>query len=484
MLHERIGEDVALIVDLDRTLITGDVAMEAAVEAGKGGILALIMLFFAALRGRANFKTLLARRAPVDPARLVYRPQVLALIADAKRLGRPIILASAAHWRTASRVARHLGLFDHVIASRAGRNVKGPAKLAAIRAYLGAAPFDYVGDTNADRPIWAAARIAYTVDAATGCASEERLAPRGRLGRALLKAARPHQWAKNALVFVPLASSGLLLDWSAALSASLAFIAMSLIASSVYLFNDLLDIDADRQHPKKRNRPLASGTLPIPTAIVACVGAAAAGLGLAWELGLPAFSAMTCYFGLTMAYSMRLKAAMIADVLTLACLYTIRIVAGAAAIAVPVSSWLLLFSVFFFLSLGYLKRYVELLNSPREEHELLSGRGYTRSDTEIVAIGGIAAGMVSVLILVLFAEAMGKTGAYATPQLLWLLPLPLLYWLNRVWMMSRRGQVDSDPVAFAITDRKSIAVGLMMAAILVAAKLAPLAGFLPKLGIS
>ncbi|NBC36506.1 UbiA family prenyltransferase [Novosphingobium sp. FSY-8] len=484
MLHERIGEDVPLVVDLDRTLITGDVAMEAMVELGKRGFWAILGMVWMFLRGRSNLKTLLARRMPVDPATLAYRPQVLELIAQARASRRPVILASAAHWRTAHRVAAHLGLFDRVIASTHAANVKGSAKLAAIRAAVGDKPFDYVGDCAADRPIWRAARVAYTVDAPTGTAQQERIAPRGNIARALLKAARPHQWAKNALVFVPLASSGMLANVGAIGASLLAFIAMSVIASSVYLLNDLLDIEADRLHPKKRKRPLASGALPIPVALVATVLAAVAGLGAAWLLGVPSFSAMACYFALTLAYSMRLKAAMIADVLTLACLYTIRIVAGAAAIGVPVSFWLLLFSTFFFLSLGYLKRYVELRSSPREEHELLSGRGYTRSDTEIVAISGLAAGMVSILVLVLFAEAMAKTGAYATPQLLWLLPLPLLYWLNRVWMMGRRGQVDSDPVAFAITDPKSIGVAGMLGVILIAAKFAPLGGALTAMGIT
>jgi 4-hydroxybenzoate polyprenyltransferase len=408
---------------------------------------------------------------------------VIELIAHARRQRRRVILASAAHWRNARRVANHLDLFDDVIASGARRNAKGGAKLSAIRDALDNQPFDYVGDCSADRSIWQQARIAYTVEAPTGMAHEERIAaPRSRL-RALIKAARPHQWAKNALVFVPLASSGLLANPSA-IAQSLAFAAMSLIASSVYLLNDLLDIESDRAHAKKRHRPLASGALPIPLALVACVAFAVAGLALAWQLGVPSFSAMATYFGLTLAYSMRLKAAMIADVLTLACLYTIRIIAGAAAIAVPVSSWLLLFSVFFFLSLGYLKRYVELRSSAREPDELLSGRGYTRSDTEIVAISGLAAGMVSILVMVLFAEAMGKTGTYATPQLLWLLPLPLLYWLNRIWMMGRRGQVDSDPVAFAITDAKSMAVAGVLGAILIAAKFTAIGHWLPQLGIA
>lgn len=484
MRHERITDETVLVVDLDRTLITGDLAMEACVAQAKRGFSALLVLLWAMIRGRARLKTLLARRAPVDPASLTYRPEVLELITHARRQRRRVILASAAHARNARRVAAHLGLFDAVIASGARRNAKSGAKLAAIRQALSGQAFDYVGDCGADRRIWREARVAYTVEAPTGMAHEERLTPARSRWHALMKAARPHQWAKNALVFVPLASSGLLVHPRAIGHSLLAFAAMSLIASSVYLLNDLLDIESDRAHPKKRHRPLASGALPIPHALLACVAFAAAGLALAWQLGLPSFSAMATYFGLTLAYSMRLKAAMIADVLTLACLYTIRIVAGAAAIAVPVSSWLLLFSVFFFLSLGYLKRYVELRGSARDAHELLSGRGYTRSDTEIVAISGLAAGMVSILVIVLFAEAMGKGGAYATPQLLWLLPLPLLYWLNRIWMMGRRGQVDSDPVAFAITDAKSIAVGAALGAILVAAKFASLGHYLPQLGIA
>ena len=483
MLHERIGEDAPLVVDLDRTLITGDVAMEAMVSQAKHGLLAILILLLTLLCGRARLKSLLARRAPVDPACLPYRPAVLTLIAQARAEGRRTILASAAHERNVRRIAAHLGLFDAIIASTARQNTKGPAKLTALRALIADTPFDYVGDAPADRPLWRAARIAYTIDAPTHTAQEHRLAPAHRPLRALIQAARPHQWAKNALVFVPLASSGLLASAAADGRSALAFAAMSLIASSVYLFNDLLDIDADRAHPKKRHRPLASGALPIPLALLACCATAACGLGIAWRLGMPSFSAMACYFALTLAYSMRLKAAMIADVLTLACLYTIRIIAGAAAIAVPISSWLLLFSVFFFLSLGYLKRYVELRASLREAHELLSGRGYTGSDTDIVATSGIAAGMVSILILVLFAEAMAKTGTYATPQLLWLLPLPLLYWLNRIWMMGRRGQVDSDPVAFAITDRKSLTITALIALILITAKFAPLGATLPQLGL-
>ncbi len=464
---------VALVVDLDDTLIRGDVAVEALIRA-----LRRLSLVFAILRGLlagpAGIKTLLARRMPVDASRLCYREEVLALIAAARGAGRPVILATAAHWRTARRVAAAVGPFDAVIASDRRHNLKGTAKLAAIQAHLGGQAFDYVGDSPADRPIWRAARTAYTVGVDTGMTGQVRLAEAPGTLRMLVKAARPHQWAKNILVLVPLITSGELTQPAQVARGLIAFVCLSLIASSIYLVNDVLDIDADRGHARKRYRPIARGGLSIPTALVAAIGGVTLGLVAgALLLGSTSVVALAGYCALTLAYSVRLKAAIIADVLTLACLYTIRIIVGIAAIAVPVSFWLLLFSIFLFLSLGYLKRYVELRGSARAAHELLSGRGYIPSDEGIVAMNGVAAGMVSILVLALFAEAMARGNSYASPALLWLLPLPLLYWLNRIWMMGRRGEVDSDPVAFALTDRTSLTVGAILAAILLAAKFIP-----------
>ncbi|WP_068094273.1 UbiA family prenyltransferase [Novosphingobium rosa] len=463
-----------LVVDLDQTLVRGDMALEGLVKVIGLGVRAWFTLLALLLRGPAPTKAWLARRLAHRPSTLVLREPVTAQIAEARREGRPVILATAAHWRVARRVAALAGPFDAVLASSYRRNLKGRTKLAAIQAHVGG-PFDYIGDSPADRPIWQASRIAYTVGVETGVAQQQRLAPQSSPARALIRALRPHQWAKNVLVFLPLATSGELAHPGQIGHALLSFICLSLIASSVYLVNDLLDIDADRIHPKKRRRPLAAGDLSIPLAVVAALIGTAVGLGagLFW-LGWPAFAALATYCVLTVTYSLRLKAAMIADVLALACLYTLRIAVGAAAIHVPVSFWLLLFSVFLFLSLGYLKRYIELRGSLREEHELLSGRGYTPSDEMIVAMNGVAAGMVSLLVLALFAEAMGRSGTYASPEMLWLLPLPLLYWLNRVWMMARRGEVDGDPVAFAITDKKSLTVGLLLGLILLLAKFAAL----------
>ncbi|MBS0254784.1 MAG: UbiA family prenyltransferase [Proteobacteria bacterium] len=482
MLHERIHAQVPLAVDLDGTLVRGDVALEALVGALKRGPRVWWALFLALLGGRAALKACLARIAPVDPASLAYRPEVLALIAQARAEGRPVLLATAAHWRNAARVARHLGCFDGVLASRRGHNLKGRAKLAALEACAAPEGFDYVGDTGADRPIWARARVAYTVAARTHAAGEQRIArQRGKL-MALVKAARPHQWAKNALVFVPLASSGLLLQPMAVGRALIAFACLSLIASSIYLVNDLLDVEADRLHPKKSKRPIAAGELPIPLAVLAAVAGVVLGLGSAALLLAPAaVLALSGYLVLTVSYSFRLKAAMVADVLALACLYTIRIVAGAAAIAVGVSSWLLLFSIFFFLSLGYLKRFIELATSQRAPDQLLSGRGYIGDDKQVVAMTGVAAGLVSILVLVQFAEAMRHLPGYLAPQLLWLMPLPLLYWINRIWLMAWRGEVDSDPVAFALTDRRSIVTLGSMGVLFLAAKFVVLPAWLAAL---
>lgn len=458
-----------LVVDLDHTLVRGDIAVEAMVRLARRGLGALIALLVVCCKGRAAVKSWLARRAPVDPAALAYDPAVLALIADARAAGRPVILATAAHWRTARRVAAHLGVFDQIIASSARSNRKGLAKLAAIRARLGDAPFDYVGDSSADRPIWRAAAIAYTVDAATGSDREERLAPRNSRLKALTKACRPHQWAKNALVLVPALTSGQIASPRVLAVALGAAMLMSLIASSIYLLNDLLDIDADRAHRTKWKRPLAHGDLTVPAALAASLVLAAVGLTGGWLLGgLHLTLWLLGYMVLTTAYSLRLKAIMVGDAIVLASLYTIRIWIGGVAIGVEISFWLLLFSIFLFLSLAYLKRYIEMRDAV-DQHRLLHGRGYVGGDLEVVMMSGISVGMVSILVLTLFAHDPATAAHYRSPELLWLLCIPLLYWLNRIWMMARRGEVEGDPVAFAIRDRRSLLIGATMAGIMLLA---------------
>lgn len=468
-------EAVPLFVDVDGTLTCADISLESFVRIAKSGVIAFFTVLLWLVAGRAVAKTLAARRDRFDVAKLPFRKEVLDLIESAKADGRPVILASASHWCHISRIADHLGIGHPVIATKGRNNLKGRAKLAAIRACIGPdAPFDYIGDSRADRCIWREARQAWSlghipprshVKLLTGAAS-------GNV-RSVIKAMRPHQWAKNALVLVPVLTSGNLTSPGVLLTAITAALLMSVIASAIYLLNDLLDIDSDRAHHSKWKRPIAHGDLSIPAALgLSC---AMMGLGLIGGLllGGPKLAFwFFAYMTLTTAYSLRLKAVMVGDAIVLSALYAIRIWIGAIAIGVALSFWLLLFSVFLFLSLAYLKRYIEMRDAI-EPHLLLSGRGYVGGDLDVVMMSGISAGMVAILVLALFAHDPATVRQYALPELLWLLCLPLIYWLNRIWMMARRGQVEGDPVAFAIKDRRSILVGAAMGCIFVVALYGP-----------
>ena len=465
---------VPLVVDVDATLVRADLSLESFLRVARSGLASALLLLLAPLRGRAVTKALAARRDPVDAARLPYRAPVLDLIREAVSQGRPVILASASHRRNVARVARHLGLAEPVIATTARVNLKGRAKLAAIRARFGPdAEFDYAGDSRADAVLWAAARRGYSAGWMPSGLGVERIGPPPPpLAAALLRAMRPHQWAKNALVLVPLFASGAMLDLHLLGLAVVAMIAMSAIASSIYLVNDLLDIDADRAHATKWKRPVAHGDLTVPQALGSAKVLGLGGLALGWLAGGWVLTAwLLAYMALSLAYSLRLKAVLAADAIALAMLYTLRLAVGAAAVQVPVSYWLLLFSVFLFLSLAFLKRYVEIMGSP-DHHRLIKGRGYVGGDLDLVMASGVSTGMVAVLVLALFAHDPETMARYAVPEML-LLCLPLLYWLLRAWMMARRGEIDGDPVAFALKDRRSLAIGALMGAIFLVAQIGP-----------
>ncbi len=462
-----------LVVDLDGSLTVADVTLESFVRFVRLAPLNIMLLGWWLMRGRAFAKVMVARRAPVDPTTVPFRAEVLALIDVARNQGQTVILASGSHHRNVTRIARASGLFDHAFGTTARGNLKGRAKLARLQAMTGDGGFDYVGDCRADIPIWAASRLAYSTRFRPEARVEPLVAKPASPIRAVVKSLRPHQWAKNALVFVPLATGGLLFDIPAIVAATLAALLFSAVASAIYQINDCLDIDADRAHPKKRLRPLAAGIVSLPMALAVAGILLSGAFALAW-LALPlAFSGvLAAYLALTLAYSFRLKAVMTLDVIALGSLYTLRIIAGAAAVGVSVSFWLLVFSIFFFLSLGYLKRYTELAFAT-DPRKLLSGRGYVGSDLDVVLSAGMSAGMVSVLVMGLYVEDMRDAGPYAAPDLLWGLALALLYWINRIWMMARRGEVDGDPVAFAIRDRRSIAVGAIVGLLFVAARYWP-----------
>jgi phosphoserine phosphatase len=355
---------VPLVVDLDGTLVRTDLLLESLFMLAKRSPHHLLLLPVWLARGRAALKRELVRRAPPDVTTLPYRRPLIERLAEEKRRGRRVVLATAADATLAAKVAQHLGLFDQVLASDGRENLARERKRDRLVAEFGAGGFDYVGSGRSDQAIWRAARKAVIVRSGPGPLPalprsvdvETLLEPDPPGFGSYFGALRPHQWLKNALVFVPLLATGQMYDLALLWPGLLAFVAFGLCASSAYLINDLLDLPSDRHHPRKRARPLASGQVPLAhaVALAALLLLAGLALGALWSPRL--LGMLGLYYLLTMSYSLRLKDVVILDVLALAGLYTLRVMAGAAAFAIAPSPWLLAFCVFLFFSLAMVKR--------------------------------------------------------------------------------------------------------------------------------
>jgi 4-hydroxybenzoate polyprenyltransferase len=464
------SQNLPLYVDLDAALTPANISAESFVSYARTGIIAAIRLTIWILYRLAHAKLMVAQSQAVEPALLPYRLEILLLIEKARAAGQRVMLVGSADRLYLETIAAHLGLFDGILASSDAGNKRQASKLGLIQADAGGA-FDYIGGSRADRFIMRAARHSVSVRHVPRNSQVEPLDCRSRpQSVALLHAMRPHQWTKNLLTLIPLGTSGLWRLPHALLHAGIATALFSLAASGVYLINDLLDIGADRSHPTKCRRPLASAELSIGVAILSALALLCVSTLLAFVVVGTHFAiVLIAYIILTKAYSFRLKSVMALDVLTLASLYSIRILAGSEAISVPISSWLLIFSIFIFLSLAYLKRYTELSKS-QAGGERIRGRGYYPEDLNVVMMTGIASGMVSVLVLALFISSPTTPYQSGTPNLLWALCLILIYWLNRIWLMARRGQVSGDPIAFAMTDRISLYLGTIAIITVIAAQ--------------
>jgi 4-hydroxybenzoate polyprenyltransferase/phosphoserine phosphatase len=465
-----------LCVDLDGTLIAGDLLWESVIALMRTAPWLLLLLPVWLCRGKAYLKDQLARRVSLDPAALPYRAEVLDLLRREKEAGRMLVLATASHERLAQAVADHLGLFDVVLASRADRNLRGDRKRQALEDLFGTGGFDYVGDSTADLPVWAGARQAYVVSPSQRLREQARAhgapveiaAARPCRFHACLKLLRPHQWAKNLLVFVPLLGAHRLGDWAALLDAGLAFVAFCLCASAIYAVNDLADLEADRKHVRKRRRPLASGAVSIPAGLALAAALLAGSFALAVAALPLVFTAILAgYLAITTWYSFQLKRLPVIDVFALAGLYTIRIIAGGLACSIPVTGWLLGFSTFFFISLALAKRYAEL--SRMASGTRMHGRGYQAEDVALIRSIGPATGYVAILTLCLYANAQETLRLYSSPNLLWVACFVLCFWITRVWFLAQRQQLDEDPVVFAIKDGPSYVCGAVIAVVLVLA---------------
>lgn len=460
-----------LCVDLDGTLIRSDVLLESLVLLIKRNPLYLLLVPFWLLRGKAALKAQIASRVKLNPAALPYDRELLSWLESERATGRSIWLCTATNRKFAEEIAAHLGLFAGVLASDHESNLAGEAKATQLVERFGDRGFDYCGNERRDLAIWRRARSAIVVNASSQlerqAAKLTELAKtfpvRSRPLRAAIRALRPHQWAKNALIVVPLLAAHRVSDPGALLEGLLAFVAFSLCASSVYLLNDLLDLEADRAHPRKSKRPFAAGDLSLLAGLLLAPCLLAAAVAIAAVLPQKFWLVLGTYYTLTCAYSFLLKSFVIVDALALAGLYTLRIIAGAAAVSVPLSFWLLLFSVFLFLSLAFVKRFAELENLRRRQRLKAAGRGYHVEDLSLLQSLGTASGYLSVLVLALYINSPDIQALYSQPKVVWGLCVLMLYWISRVWMKAQRGEMHDDPVVFALKDRQSLAVGILAA---------------------
>ena len=462
-----LAGDAPLCVDLDGTLILSDVLWESVVQLWNKPV-AAIRAAWALRRGKAAMKSVLAEHVEIDPAALPYREDLLAFLRAQHEAGRVLVLVTATHRRIAERVAAYLGIFTGVMATEGRLNLGGDRKREALVVVYGEGGFDYIGDHAKDLAIFSAARRSLLADpsaalrrqAAAAGTVERVFVHARRWHKVIPRALRVHQYAKNALLGVPLVTAHLILDAGAWLNLVLAFACFSMLASATYIVNDLHDLALDRRHAKKRFRPLASGDLSIASGIGLAL--VLAGLSFAFTLALLPrlfLAFLLVYTVLTLAYSFDLKRRLIVDALTLAMLYTLRIIAGAAAISVALSEWLLMFSLFFFVSLALLKRAIEL--DGITDGKRIPGRGYLPSDTDIIRSIGPTSGLLAVLVFALYINSPAVAKLYATPQLLWLLCPLLIYWITRIWFLANRGQVDHDPVVFALMDARSYIVAVL-----------------------
>lgn len=463
-----------LVVDLDGTLIRTDMLHESALRVLRDspGNAFRIPLWLS--KGKAALKERLAGLVDIDVASLPYNAELVDWLKQQKAAGRRLILCTASDRAVATAIADHLTIFDEVLASDGVTNLAGPNKAATLCERFGQAGFDYAGNSQADIAVWRCARNAIVVNApaglakaAGGCCAVERVFPAESLGfTAWRRVLRVHQWMKNLLLFVPM-FAGHELDSSATwMSLILAFFSFSICASSVYIANDLLDLESDRQHPRKRFRPFASGQVPAWMGVVLAPVLLLVSVVLALFVGGTFLPWLVFYFLLTCAYSWGLKRIMLVDCLVLATLYTLRIIAGAAAAMLPLTFWLLAFSIFLFMSLAFVKRYAELEVQLKSGKEKVHGRGYYTSDASLIQALGIGAGYASVLVLALYLNSTSVLILYRTPEFIMGTVPVMLFWVSWMWMKAHRGEMYDDPLVFAVKDRASQFAGLLFAAVL------------------
>lgn len=469
---------IPLAVDLDGTLIATDLLWEGLFLLLKMNPLYLFLVPVWLAGGPARLKMEIASRVDIHAESLPYRTAFVERLRLERAAGRHVILATGTPRKFAEAIAAHLGVFDAVIATDdPGHNLTSERKRERLIQMFGDGGFDYAGNSRHDLKVFDAARAAIVVapdrHAARWHAEHdcERIEGKKPTLRAVLKMLRVHQWLKNSLIAVPMVLSHEYFDADMLVACLLAFVSFSAAASAIYIINDFTDLTADRRHATKHRRPFASGELSIPFGLAAVGILLAISAGAAATLDPQFWMVLAGYLVITTAYSFALKRMLLVDVFTLAGLYTVRIVAGAVATGTDVSFWLLAFSIFFFLSLALVKRFVELHSTEVSRGERLAGRGYRPEDLEIVATAGVASAFASATVLALYIDSMNIKELYPHPWMIWPLAPMVLYLTLRIWVLARRGEMNDDPIVFIARDWRSQMVSGLGALLLVSATL-------------
>lgn len=462
-----------LAVDMDGTLVYGDTLWEACVKLIAHQPWFVFLLPFWLLKGKAGFKHKVSQHVTLDPAHLPYHPGVVAYLQQQKQAGRSLWLVTAANQQIADSIAAHHGLFAGVLASDANHNLSGSQKAKTLIERFGHKGFVYVANAEVDLKVWqhaAAAVVANAperlLDQVKAITTIEQEIPRphtSSLLNRLRRALRIHQWIKNLLVFVPLILSHSWGKLDLVIASVLAYIAFSFSASAIYIINDFVDLEADRAHAHKRHRPFAAGSLPLYWGVILLPILLLAAFVIALNVHASFALVLLGYIALTTIYSFYLKQFALLDVLALTTLYALRIIAGAVATGIGISYWLLTFSIFIFLSLALIKRYSELHNLKQLKSSRQKARGYHVEDLPIIILFGISSGYLAVLVTVLYIHDLQIDALYKHPLWLWPVSMAMMYWISRMWLLAHRGELHEDPVLFALRDRPSYGVVLLIA---------------------
>jgi 4-hydroxybenzoate polyprenyltransferase/phosphoserine phosphatase len=471
--------DVPLCVDLDGTLVRTDLLFESLMSALKDQPSLAFRIPVWLLKGRAHLKQQLSERASIDASLLPYHEEFLDWLKSEKQRGRKIYLVTAADSKLADQISDFLGIFEEVLASDGDTNLKGKWKSNRLVERFGKGCFDYAGDSSADLSVWPNGRKTIVVAASKKVRRQIdvleddliEFGGRANTAKEFLRSIRCYQWVKNVLVFVPVITSHTYTSLPVMISGAMIFVAWCLVASGIYLSNDLLDLEADRAHHRKRNRPFASGALKISIGIVATPVLIIAGLGLALAISWQTAGMLALYVIVSQAYSLHLKRRLLIDVFILAFLYTARVVGGGLATGNHATIWLLGFSCFMFLGLAFLKRCAELIRIRDAGKQHLGNRGYGIGDLDMLERFGVSSSFASVLVLSLYVHSNVAVDAYARPSALWAIVPLLLFWQCRLWIATSRGEMHDDPIVFSIKDRVSWALGACTAAAFVASVL-------------